>query len=122
MIIIKNKIIPFGSFVAMTIGPFIFTKKDYLSPTVINHESIHWEQYKELLILFFIPLYCLMYLWELLRCLFNPARGTRADGKHRSIWKRAYYCIALEREAYANECDEDYIENRKPYAWARHKE
>lgn len=121
MIIIKNKIIPFGSFVAMTIGPFIFTKKDYLSPTVINHESIHWEQYKELLILFFIPLYCLMYLWELLRCLFNPARGTHADGRHRSIWKRAYYCIALEREAYANECDEDYIENRKPYAWARHK-
>jgi hypothetical protein len=121
MIIIKNKIIPFGSFVAMTIGPFIFTKKDYLSPTVINHESIHWEQYKELLILFFIPLYCLMYLWELLRCLFNPARGTHADGRHRSIWKRTYYSIALEREAYANECDEDYIENRKPYAWARHK-
>jgi len=118
MIIVKNKFIPFGTFTAMTIGPFIFTKKDRLSPTTINHEAIHWEQYKELLILFFLPLYGLMYLWELLRCLINPARGTHADGKHRSIWRRAYYSIALEREAYYHQDTPDYIHTRKHYAWA----
>lgn len=117
MKIIKNKLIPFGRFAAITLGPLIFTKKDSLSDKVIRHEAIHWEQYKELLIVFFLPLYVIMYVWEYVRCLINPARGTYADGHYRPTWQRAYYSIALEREAYNHQSDPDYINKRKHFSW-----
>ena len=118
MRIIVNDYIPFKGFAAMTIGPFIFTRDiRKITPVVINHESIHWEQEKELLIVFFYILYALFYLVELIRCLFDSARGTHADGRHRSIWKRAYYMIPFEQEAYDNEENKEYIEHRKHYAW-----
>lgn len=120
MKIIKNKIIPFGTFVAMTIGPFIFTKRDKLSETVIRHESIHWEQEKETLIVFFYALYVLMFVWEFFRCLFDADRG-RVDGGSwkNGTWKRAYRSIAFEREAYKHEKDEDYLSKRHHYAWIK---
>jgi hypothetical protein len=45
MIIVHNKWIPFNGFAAVTIWPFIFTKKDLdyinLHHELINHEYIH---------------------------------------------------------------------------------
>lgn len=120
MKIIKNKIIPFGTFVAMTIGPFIFTKRDKLSETVIRHESIHWEQEKETLIVFFYVLYVLMFVWEFFRCLFDADRGWVDGGSWKNgTWKRAYRSIAFEREAYKHEKDEDYLSKRHHYAWIK---
>ena len=121
MTIIKNNIIPFGTYVAITIGPWIFTRRDpkTITPVTVNHEAIHWEQEKELAIIGFYILYVLMFLWELIRCTFNRARGARADGRHRSTWKRAYRSISFEREAYAHEIDEEYITTRKHFAWIR---
>lgn len=43
MKVIYNDYIPFGSFVAMTVGPLIFTKREVLTPSDIQHEAIHWE-------------------------------------------------------------------------------
>ena len=40
MKVIKNKIIPFKGFKAITIWPFIFTRSD-LSNIDLNHEKIH---------------------------------------------------------------------------------
>jgi hypothetical protein len=40
MIIVKNNIIPFKNYVAITLWPFIFTKRT-LSVVDINHEKIH---------------------------------------------------------------------------------
>ena len=118
MRIVVNDYIPLPGFAAMTIGPFIFTRDiRKITPVVINHESIHWEQEKELLIVFFYILYALFYLVELIRCLFDSARGTHADGRFRSIWKRAYYTIPFEEEAYDNEENKEYIEHRRHYAW-----
>ena len=56
MKIIQNKFIPFGSYLAMTIGPFIFTKdKSKINDTVLRHETIHYYQQAELgYIIFFI--------------------------------------------------------------------
>lgn len=43
MWIIKNKILPFEGFKAITIWPFIFARKD-LDSIDINHEKIHGRQ------------------------------------------------------------------------------
>lgn len=45
MKIIYNNALPFKGFVAMSLGPWIFARKEYkesgLSETTINHETIH---------------------------------------------------------------------------------
>ena len=118
MRIVVNKYVPFGSFVAMTIGPWIFVKDiTKVTPTLINHKSIHWEQEKELLIVPFYLLYVFFFILELFICIFDHQRGTRADGRYRSLWKRAYYSIPFEEEAYDNESNQEYIEHRQHYAW-----
>lgn len=120
MIIVRNKILPFGCYVAMTIGPFIFTKRKELSEVTIRHEGIHWAQEKETLIAGFYLLYALMFVWEFVRCLFDSQHGrTEAGSWQNSTWKRAYRSILFEREAYANEKNEDYLENRRHYAWLK---
>ena len=120
MIIVHNKILPLGSYVAMTIGPFIFTKRANLSWATVQHESIHWEQEKETLIVGFYLLYVLMFVCEFVRCLFDNQHGrTEAGSWKNSTWKRAYRSILFEREAYANEKNEDYLENRRHYAWIK---
>ena len=59
MIIVKNKIIPFGSYTTINLFGILFTKSDYLSPTTINHERIHTKQMLELLIVGY-------YLWYII--------------------------------------------------------
>ena len=120
MIIVHNKILPFGSYVAITIGPFILTKRKDLNEVTINHESIHWAQEKETLIIGFYLLYVLMFLWEFVRCLCDSKHG-KIDGYtwRNSTWKRAYRSILFEREAYNNEKNEEYIKNRRHYAWLK---
>ena len=67
---------------------------------MINHESIHTKQMKEML---YIPFY-LWYGVEWLVKLFKYG-------------KDSYYNISFEREAYANQYDLKYLSNRKPYSW-----
>ena len=117
MKIVKNHIIPFGTFVAITFGPLIFTRREELSDVTVNHEAIHWEQQKETLIVGFFILYGIMFLWELVRCTFDPLRANHADGRHRPLWKRAYRSVAFEREAYAHETDMEYIQKRKIFSF-----
>jgi len=117
MIIVENSIIPFGGFKAVTVGPWIFCRsKDSLTEIDINHEAIHWEQYKELLIVGFPVVYLLLWIVELVRCLFDGKRGCE-DGRRRGLLKRAYRSVALEREAYGHQTDLGYIGRRKRYNW-----
>ena len=118
MKIIYNKFIPFGSFKAMAVGPIIFAKSP-LNDIDIRHESIHWEQEKELAIIGFYLLYVLMFVWEFIRCIFDKERGASPMGVKRSLWDRTYRSIAFEREAYQNERYKDYIKNRRHYAWIK---
>lgn len=91
---------------AMTIGPFILVKKGtILTSTDLNHESIHWEQYKELLIIGFWICYVFEFIMLLLRY---------------QNWHRAYRNISFEKEAYYNEDNLQYISNRKHYSWTRY--
>ena len=60
MKIIYNNVIPFKGFKAMNLFGVLFVRKDIKTPMSdvdINHESIHSEQYKELLFIPFLVLY-----------------------------------------------------------------
>ena len=89
--------------IAITLAPFgIYIKEKYwCSKTLRRHEMIHWKQQMEMLI---IPFY-LWYFIEWVIKLFKYG-------------KSAYYNISFEREAH--QLDENYLDNRKPFAWFKH--
>ena len=89
----------------ITLYPFIVLREHYKGSgtKIINHESIHIEQQKELLI---IPFYILYILEWFIKLFFYG--------------KKAYYNISFEREAYANEHNEEYLQTRKLYSWLKY--
>ena len=109
MKIVENKILPFGSFSAMVLGKFIFTKD-------ASNETIHYYQQAELSYIGFFVMYFLSYVCQLIRCALYKNIGLAECGS-RSVWKRAYRTVLFEREAYEHEDDPEYLEKRAPYAW-----
>ena len=101
----------FMSIGGITLWPFIVLREYYQGTTnywvtkrekTINHESIHIKQQEELLI---IPFYVLYILEWFIKLFFYG--------------KKAYYNISFEREAYNNERDLEYLNNRKKYNWIK---
>lgn len=108
MITVKNNIIPFKGFTALTLWPFVFVRKDeekYYTDVVERHEHIHGEQQKEMLIVFFL-------LWYGIEWLIKLAYYRNAN--------TAYKNISFEREAYKNQNDLAYLDERKHFAWTRY--
>ena len=102
MKIIRNKILPPKGFYAINLFGILFCKHNTrISDTLINHESIHTEQMKEML---YVPFY-LWYVIEWLIKLF--CKGN------------AYRNISFEREAYDNQYNLDYLKTRKHYSWIK---
>lgn len=104
------RLITFSQAGAITLSPFgIYIKEVYfrwkdIAPKrwdeLVNHESIHWKQQLELLIIFFYPLYFIEWIIR----LFTNTRS-------------AYKSISFEREANANEDNPNYLNERKSFAW-----
>ena len=107
MIIIRNNIIPFAGYSAINLFGILFVRKDAnITDIMIRHESIHTKQMVEMLWIFF-------YLWYVIERFiksFKYGDETGGDGG-------AYRNISFEREAYDNEDDETYLDNRKHYSW-----
>ena len=100
MKIIYNSLIPFKGFLAINLFGILFVRKELkhkVTNVVINHESIHTEQIKEL---GYIPFY-IIYLIEWFVRLFKKGN--------------AYRNISFEQEAYTNERNLDYPKTRKRY-------
>lgn len=95
-IVVYNKLTPFKGYVAMTIFPFIFARKEYkpLTERTINHESIHLKQQIELLVLPFFLWYGIEWVVRLIQ--------------YRNF-KETYRNVSFEREAYENEWDDEYL-------------
>lgn len=88
---------------AISLGLFVFARGT-MSETMRRHETIHYRQWLECLIVFFPLLYAYYYLkaWIVLR-----------DGE------AAYREIPFEREAYTYETYPHYLGDRHPFAWWR---
>ncbi len=102
MIIVKNKIIPFGSYTTINLFGILFTKSDYLSPMTINHERIHTKQMLELLIVGY-------YLWYIIEYIIVRFCHRKQNN--------AYHDISFEEEAHNNDTNLHYLDNRKHFAW-----
>lgn len=129
--IIYNNIIPFKGFKAITIFPFVFSRKKAkpLSDVTLNHEGIHLSQQLEVLLASLIVVFLAItivhiswwwmlatlpvyYLWYGIEYLLRLAI-------YRS-GKDAYYNVSFEQEAYINQRDSGYLKSRKRYAWTRY--
>jgi hypothetical protein len=91
---------------AIAIFPFIFLRRGGAENEIlINHERIHLRQQAELLVLPF-------YLWYLLEYLCKLVI-------YRSH-NKAYRNISFEREAYRNDEDLGYLQNRKFWSFMKY--
>ncbi|MEO1011079.1 MAG: hypothetical protein AAFX53_07200 [Bacteroidota bacterium] len=97
----------YKNYVGLSLWPFIFLKHNGLKEdaALINHERIHLRQQLELLILPFYFLY--LTEWLLRTMLYLDSY-------------RAYQNISFEREAYANEHDPDYLNQRSPFRFIKY--
>ena len=86
---------------AFSAGPFVVCRGG-LSEKTRTHETIHFIQQLEMLFALQWILYGLFYV---------IGRFTKGS------WKAAYYGNPFEVEAYANDLDPDYLEERKFWAW-----
>jgi len=86
---------------AITLGPIVISRHE-IDETTRRHETIHYQQYLETLFIGFIFIYLATWLWGLI---------ITRDGE----W--AYMNIPFEKEAYANQHDENYLQNRKRFNW-----
>lgn len=145
--IIRNRLIPFGSFLAINLCGLIFVRRGHaFTPTDLNHERIHTRQQLELLYLPFFLLYLLEWLFRLFQILLKPkpfaqplvASKSRKTINHEPLttnpeplttnpesltnspFLRAYYRISFEREAYIHQSDPDYLLHRPLFAWFRY--
>ena len=99
----ENRFIPFKGFNAINIFGVVFVRYGAtVSERTIRHESIHTAQMKEMLYIFF-------YLWYVVEWIIRLfMKGN------------AYRNISFEREAYSNEDDVIYLEDRKRFAWIKY--
>ena len=114
MKVIYNEVLPFKGFKAITLYPFgVFVRvKDkknirpweIISDTTVNHESIHLEQQKEMLVILF-------YLWYLLAWVIRKLVPNNGDD-----YRNSYF----EQEAYEHAENFEYLKTRKRFAWVKY--
>jgi len=104
MIVLVSKYLTPRGFRGLTFFPFVFLRneKDKQNVVLMNHERIHIRQQLELLLLPFFVWYGIEFLVRLI--------------KYKNV-NRAYKNISFEREAYANEKDPYYLEQRSFGSW-----
>ena len=91
----------------MTLWPFVLLRESRLKDDaiLINHERIHLRQQIQMLIL---PFYIWYGLEFLIRLIIYRDKN------------RAYRNLAMEREAYTNEADPDYLKTFRFWAFLRY--
>ncbi|WP_405211013.1 hypothetical protein [Dokdonia sp. Asnod2-E02] len=99
MFFVVNKYLLRRRFVGVTLWPFIVMRTSDLKKdeVFINHEKIHIRQQAEMLVIPFFIWYAIEYLYRLIQYRDNYV---------------AYLNISFEREAYARECEINYLRER----------
>tara|TARA_Y100000034_G_C6873755_1_gene399265 strand:- start:207 stop:590 length:384 start_codon:yes stop_codon:yes gene_type:complete len=88
---------------AISLVFFVFCRGELSEQTRV-HETIHFQQWLELLVIGFGVLYPSFWIWNLLKGM-SPSD--------------AYKKIPFEMEAYGNQSVDNYLQNRRRYSWAR---
>lgn len=128
MIVIKNKLIPFGRYTTINLFGIVFTKEE-MTEKIINHERIHTIQMLELalvvsiIVLTLIVFFDISLWWFLIAC---PAYYVWYIVEY--MWISimhskqvcAYRDVSFEEEAHANDDNLDYINNRKVFSWCKY--
>ena len=91
---------------AITLGPFVFSRS-VLSEKTKRHETIHYQQYIELLFIGFL----LIYIYDFLYAAIIKRKGFTRD---------SYLAIRFEQEAWQCDDYEDYLEARTRFAWRKY--
>lgn len=98
MKIIRNNFIPFPGYKAMNLFGVLFVRGNArIDDITLNHEKIHASQMKELLYVLFYAWYVIEWIVRLIQYLDT---------------RDAYRNISFEREAYAHDHDQDYLDKR----------
>lgn len=108
MLVIKNKIIPFGNYKIFNFcGLILFVKADEITKKEYNHERIHSYQILEMFIVGFYLWYALEYL------LIRLFHRKQTD---------AYHDVSFEEEAYNNDENLGYLTERRlfSYRWRKY--
>ena len=112
MKIIKNSIFPLPGYLAINMFGVLFVRRELWDrlfedewDEAVRHEQIHTAQMKELWYVGFYIIYILEWIYRL---IFHT--------------KTAYIGLSFEREAYAHQNDEGYLERRKHFAQWRKDE
>lgn len=104
--ILFTRFMIFKKYRGITLWPFIvLNKHEKGKEALLNHERIHLRQQIELLVIPF-------YIWHGLEFLILYL-------KHKN-WDKAYRNISFEKEAYANECDLEYLKERKFWGFLKY--
>ena len=95
----------------ISLFPIVVLRERYKNPElknglqrIVTHETIHFQQQLEMLVIPFYIIYILEYVIKALY-YFNI--------------EKAYRNISFEREAYQYELDKDYLKTRKRYNWIK---
>ena len=122
MKIIYNKWIPFPNYFAINLFGTMFVREEYkdrkISEITYNHESIHSEQQldfvggnEKLYILGGIVFYMAYFIEWLIKLIISGFTLGKV---------KAYHSISFEQEAYQNEKDLKYRDNRKRFCWLKY--
>lgn len=106
---IYSNIIPFEGYLAVTIWPFVFIRKELahkFTPAAERHENTHGYQQLECLWILFFIIYFLEWIIKGIICFFAN--------------KNAYRSISFEQEAYEHEDEVYYNDVRKHYTWVKY--
>lgn len=105
MIIVSDRALKFFGFFlggsdgirGLAFWPFIFISSNTkIDDILINHERIHLRQQIEMLIIPF-------YIWYLIE-----------------YYRKGYYNVSFEKEAYANEKNLKYLKKRRIFAFSKY--
>lgn len=145
MKIIYNKWVPFKGFSTINVLGLLLRRTECGEPsqTTLQHEAIHSRQQWEIIITtalicttlgMFAPhwwygisamllpllLYVLFFVAELILPPYSGIELKHLGKSLRKAFVAAYYDNCFEREAYANETNEDYLAMRPPFAWVKY--
>lgn len=126
--IIRNKIIPFGNYIAINLFGMVFTKVE-LDEIDINHENIHTRQMLEVSIVSTFIILCLIGIFNISArwlLLAIPSYYIIYCIEYLCIrllhtkQSCAYHDISFEEEAHNNDSNLDYLKSRKYFSWIKY--